>query len=435
VPKTNTKLRNAQGIISEYNLSGDDFSDDELIRFRDSLNGLDDKRHQSYVRHRISDVVIMVFLALLANVDEWDEIEVFLDAKADWFISLLGLNHGIPSHDTMQAVIGSIEPQALTGIYLGFVIGKINTYSEMARHDDPFKKPDKSIVSVDGKTSRGSAGKDTGNGKTRPLHTLNAVSSDYGFCIGQVFVPEKTNEITAVGDLLDLIDVTDTVVTWDALNTQKDNVRKVIGKKGDYVVALKANHGTLLEEVRDYLCDDGLLKNNPLVEYHETKEKEHGSVITRRYILSKEVDWIYDRKSWAGLGAVGCCQKTIAPLGGGEPVTETRYYLSSVTDVQLFARSVRQHWSVESFHWQMDFTFRDDANRTRDKKSAKNLQIMKKSALALLTLVKPIYRKRISIKNIRLSICTNFEKEIPRIFSMLDEEKVKTLLYGSGKLK
>ena len=432
MPKANTRLKNAQSIISDYGLSGEDFSDDELIRFRDSLDGLDDKRHQSYVRHRMSDIIIMVFLALLANVDEWDEIEVFLDIRADWFIKLLDLRHGIPCHDTMQSVIGSLEPQALTEICLGFIIGKINIYSEMARHDDPFRKPGKSIISIDGKTSRGSAGKDAGNGKIRPLHTLNAVSSDYGFCIGQVFVPEKTNEITAVGDLLDLIDVSDTVVTWDALNTQKDNVRKVIDKKGDYVVALKANHGSLLEEVRDYLCDDGLLKNNPLVEYHETKEKEHGFVITRQYIISKEVDWIYDRKSWAGLGAIGCCKKTAAPLKGGDPVTETRYYLSSVTDVSLFARSVRQHWSVEAFHWQMDFTFRDDSNRTRDKKSAKNLQIMKKTALALLTLVKPMYRKRISIKNIRLTICTNFEKEIPRIFSMLDVEKVKTLLCGDG---
>jgi len=111
--------------------------------------------------------------------------------------------------------------------------------------DIGIKKPDIPIVAIDGKTSRGSAGNDTGDGKTRPLHTLNAVSTDYGFCIGQVFVPEKSNEITAVEDLLDLFDVEGVVVTWDALNTQKRNVKKVVDKKGDYVVALKGNHKNL----------------------------------------------------------------------------------------------------------------------------------------------------------------------------------------------
>ena len=144
------------------------------------------------------------------------------------------------------------------------------------------------------------------------------------------------------------------------------------------------------------------------------QEKEHNTIVTREYILSKEVDWIYDKKSWSGLRAIGCIRKTIESLKG-EKTTETRYYLSSVTDISLFARSVRQHWAVESFHWQMDVTFRDDANKTRDKKSAKNLQIMKKSALALLKMIQPMYKR--SLNNIRNTLALSFEKEIERIFS------------------
>lgn len=430
--KTNTKLKNSQAIIKEYGLNREDFSNSELEKFRDRLEGFDDARHHSYIRYRVSDIIVMVFLALLSGADDWKKIELFIKNKEAWLTDLLGLQYGIPSHDTVQSVISMLDSQMLFHACLQFLIEKIDAYSEMARHDDPFKKPDTAIVAFDGKTSRGSAQTDTGNGKIRPLHTLNAVSSDYGFCIGQVFVAEKTNEITAVEDLLELLDVSGVVVTWDALNTQKKNAKAVIDKGGDYVVALKGNHANLMEEVVGYFAAETYWKHNPLVETHKTLEKEHNAVITREYILSKEVDWIYDKKSWEGLKAIGCVRKTIVPLKG-EETTELRYYISSVTDTVLFARSVREHWLVESFHWQMDVTFRDDANTTREKKSAKNLQIMKKAALALLKMIQPLYK--ISMKNIRYTLSLSFEQEIEKIFSALDVEKVRTELIEKGKLK
>jgi predicted transposase YbfD/YdcC len=420
-------------MLKKYGLACGDFGSEELLRFRDGLANLGDERHPSYVRHVVGDIIVIAFLAVLADADDWQKIWIFADKKKEWLTGLLGLRNGIPSHDTIQDVISMIDQQALFAACLSFLMGKIDAYSEMARHDDPFKKPDIPITSIDGKTSRGSAGADTGNGAIRPLHTLNAVSSDYGFCIGQVFVPEKTNEITAVDDLLGLLDVSGTVVTWDALNTQKGNVGAVIGRGGDYVVALKANHPNLSEEVKDYFADEGLLKDNPLVSRHKTAEKEHSAVITREYILSREVDWIYDRKSWEGLGAIGCVRKTIRPLSG-TATTETRYYLSSVTEIGLFSRAVRQHWSVESFHWHMDVTFRDDANMTRDKKGAQAIQIMKKAALALLKLVQPMYVRR-SLKNIRYTLSLGFECEIEKIFSYLDVGKAKAELLGKGLIK
>lgn len=432
--KSDTKLKNAQGIIKKYGLTCEGFGTDELTRLRKDMDRFEelDTRHASYVKHLVGDIIMIVFLALLSDADEWAEIGDFAKKKESWLKQFLVLRNGIPSHDTIQDVISLLDSKMLSNTCLQFIIGKIDTYSEMARHDDPFKKPDIPIVAIDGKTSRGSAGNDTGDGKTRPLHTLNAVSTDYGFCIGQVFVPEKSNEITAVEDLLDLFDVEGVVVTWDALNTQKRNVKKVVDKKGDYVVALKGNHKNLCEEIRDYFEDEGLWAKNPLVGYHKTVEKEHNAVVTREYILSKEIHWVYEKKAWAGLQAIGCVRTTARPHKGEETM-DTRYYLSSVCDVSLFARSVRQHWSVEAFHWQMDFTFRDDANKTREKKSAKNLQIMKKAALALLKLIQPLYK--MSMKRIRYSLSLDFENEIEKIFSVLDTKKVETQLKDNGQLK
>lgn len=432
--KTNTKLKNAQRIVKQYGLTCEGFGAEELIRFRERMVCFEeyDTRHSSYVRHSIGDIIVIVFLALLSDADEWAEIGDFAKKKESWLKQFLVLRNGIPSHDTIQVVFSLLDPQMLTNTCLQFIIEKVDAYSEMARHDDPFTKPDTAIVAIDGKTSKGSARSDTGQGKTKPLHTLNAASTDYGFCIGQVFVPEKSNEITAVGDLLDLIDVEGVVVTWDALNTQKKNVKTVIEKKGDYVVALKGNHKNLCEEVGDYFADEKLWEGNPEVSIHKTVEKEHNAVVTREYILSQETHWIYDRKAWAGLQAIGCVRTTTCPLKGGE-TTDMRYYLASINDVFLFARSARQHWTVESFHWQLDFTFRDDANKTQDKKSAKSLQVVKKSVLALLKVVQPLYK--MSMKRIRYSLSLDFENEIEKIFSVLDVEKVKAQLMESGHLK
>jgi len=425
--KVNTKLGNAQEIIKQYGLTGSDFNNDEIIRFRNQVTVLKDTRHHSYVRHKISDVLVIVVLALLADADEWTKIEDFARKKEKWLREFLDLEHGIPSHDTIQFVLSILDPHQLSQICLKFLMDKIEALSEMKRRENPFKKPDTDIVSIDGKTSRGSAGNITGQEECRPLHTLNAVSSSYGICIGEVFVPDKTNEIGAVEDLLEILDVEGAVVTWDALNTQKKNIENVIDKKGDYVVALKGNHPNLHEEIRDYFNDEVLWLNNPLASFHKTVDKERSSIVTREYILSKEIDWIYDKKSWKGLGAIGCVRRSVIQMNG-ETTFEKQYYLSSITDVDLFARSARQHWSVESFHWQLDVIFRDDLNNTREKKSAKNLQIMKKTALAILKIVQPLYNK--SMKRIRYSLSLDFENEIENIFSALDIEKVKSQLEG-----
>jgi predicted transposase YbfD/YdcC len=411
----------------------DELGIDELAGFKDEMDAAPDNRHQSYVQHCIGDIVVITFLAVLAASDEWTHIEVFARKKEAWLKEFLSLRNGIPSHDTIQDVMSMLSPSFLFSILIRFIMIKVDIYAEMARRDDPFKKPGIPIVSIDGKTSRATRGNDTGNGAIKPIHTLHAVSSDYGFCIGEVAVCEKSNEITATPDILDIIDVEGCVVTWDALNTQKSNVKKVIDKKGDYVVALKANHPCLSDEVKEYFDDEVLLKDNPLVSTHATTDKEHNAIIKREYILSAETDWIYGKSEWKNLKTIGVVKKTISPLNGKAPAMETRYYISSVTDVELFARSARGHWQVESFHWSLDVAFRDDYNKTRDKNSARNLNVIKKMVLALLKLVQPAYK--MSLKKIRYAMALDYENEIEKIFALLDTGKAESALRESAKIK
>lgn len=431
--KKNTILSNAQDAISKYDITPGDFNEAELLKLMWRAEELDDSRHRSYVRHRIGDIVVIAFLAILSGSNEWEQIGTFAKKKEVWLKRFLVLDNGIPSTDCIQRVMSMLDTSLLFRLYMEFLLEKVRAYAELTRHDNPLKTPEKDIISIDGKTTKGSAGQDTGNGKTKALHTLNAYSHSIGVCIGQQFIPEKTNEITATKDILEILDVKDTIVTWDALNTQKENVAQVIAQKGDYVVALKANHARLSDEVKDYFDDEGLLKDNPEVSRYEYTEKEHNAVITREYILSTEIGWIYDNKAWKGLAAIGCVKKTIKPLKGEESL-ETRYYLCSIKDVKLFAKSARCHWGVEnSLHFQLDFTFKDDKNKTRDKKSVQNLQIMKKIALALLKLVQPMYKK--SMQLIRYDIALDFENEMEKIFTVLNVETVEKQLRETGKVK
>jgi predicted transposase YbfD/YdcC len=216
-----------------------------------------------------------------------------------------------------------------------------------------------------------------------------------------VAVEGKTNEIPAVRDLLDITEVKGCVVTWDALNTQKETVAQVVRKGGDYVGALKGNQLGFYEDVTFYF-DERTLKElkNDVKRYTRTVDKEQSGVAVREYYLTDDISWLSGKKDWAGLAGIGCARRTLEKLNG-EVTVDTRYFITSITDVNIFAKSVRGHWGVENkIHWQLDFTFKDDQNTTTEKHGARNLQTMKRVALAILSLVQSFYDNR-SLKRIR----------------------------------
>ena len=291
---------------------------------------------------------------------------------------------------------------------------------------------EKEILSMDGKESRGSKRIQGHNGAVKPLQALNLYSSGCGFCIGQEFIKEKTNEIPAGPVLLGKMDLKGKIVTWDALNTQKETVEAVIRGKGDYVAALKGNHPLFYKGLLEYFSEETLEGMEKIPgHYKKTTEKEHGGIATREYYQTYGTGWYEDKKKWKGLATFGMVKKKLEKPDG-KTVEEKRYYISSLpVDVELFSKAARGHWGVENkLHWHLDFTFKDDYNTTAEKTCAKNMQMLKKIALAVLRIVQTLYSQ--SLKRIRKTIARDCEKELENILSALSSDAIKAALYKAS---
>ena len=240
----------------------------------------------------------------------------------------------------------------------------------------------------------------------KPNHIITAWSKEDGFSLGQKVVNTKSNEITAIPELLEKIRIKGQVVTIDAMGTQTAIAEKIRLKRGDYVLALKENQRTLHEDVSLYLNDAEIKEElRKKGKYKKTIEKAHSQLEIREYYQTKEIGWLSQKKDWKGLKSIGMEEKTIRK--DGQEKKEIRYYISSLNeDIELFSRAVRGHWSVESMHWQLDVTFKEDANRTLDKQAAENLNIIRKWCLSILKMVE-IFRPNLSMKKKRFVISMN----------------------------
>ena len=234
---------------------------------------------------------------------------------------------------------------------------------------------------------------------------MSIVDED-GFCLGEELVSEKSNEITAIPELLNALNIKGSIITADAMGCQTEIVKLIRKKQANYVLALKGNQGTLHDDIVLYFSDLDFLGK---CAYTITMEKAHGCMEKREYWQTDDINWLPQKKNWAGLKTIIMTKNTIKTKNG-EIKTETRYFISSLpVDIKESARAIRGHWMVESYHWHLDVTFREDENRTLDKVAAFNLNIMKKLALNTLRLI-DVGIKNISLKGKRYMICANFEK-------------------------
>ena len=383
----------------------------KLKELKEKSMMLKDERQKGKVIYKIWDIVVVVILAVLADCNEWEEIADYARDEKDFLKKFLKRTGGIPTAKTYERVISLIDSQELNKIFVDFI-------KDIQFMDDIYFKD---ILSFDGKVDKGSSRKKGYIAEeTKPLNVLNVYSDKLQMCIDQEMIEEKTNEITAIPDVIKRLDLTNVICTWDALNTQKDNVKAVISKGGDYCVALKANQGNFYKDVQDYFDEDRLLIIESGYEgaYQLTREKNHEAVITYEYYQTEKVNWYPDIKLWEGLKSIGLVKKTI-DKSDGTKTEEKRYYISSLLlDIKLFSEAIRKHWSVENkLHWQMDFTFKSDDNTTMNKKALFNLQIIKKFCLTILNEVKK--EKNKSLKRIRKDIARNVEKETIEIFKLL----------------
>ena len=402
--KRSTKLEALNDIFKENDITQVDisFHDDLIQEIKKNADAIPDFRHPSYIRHLVGDIVMIVFFALLGNADEWSEIESFAKRKEKWLRRYLELPNGVPTDDTIRIVIGNINTEHFFQVAVHLLLETIDGIVRLSGKETH----EKEIICVDGKESCGSGRRDTGKGEARALRTLNVYAGDYGICIGQRFIGEKTNEIPAAQELLPLMDLRDSIVTADAMNCQKGTAAAIAAAKGDYVLALKGNQPLFYEEVREYF-DAERLEGLRQAEgcWYRTAEKEHGGMAVKKKVTGND----------------------------GSVYEEERYYICSIEeDAREFERAARGHWKVENnLHWQLDFTFRDDKNRSMAKTGAKNLQIMKKIVMAVLNIVKASYK--LSMKRIRYELSLDYENEADRLLSMLSVEAIKEALESKGR--
>lgn len=384
---------------------------EKLRELKEKTMMLNDERQKGKVTYKIWDIVVVVILAVLADCNEWEEIADFSKDEKDFLKTFLKLTGGIPSAKTYERVIGMLDSNELNKIFVDFI-------KDIQFMEDIYFKD---ILSFDGKVDRGSS-RNKGDivKETKPLNVLNVYSDKLQMCIEQEMIEEKTNEISAIPKIIERLDLSNVICTWDALNTQKENIKAVISKGGDYCVALKANPGNFYKDVQDYFDEDRLMIIQSGYEggYQLTREKSHEAVITYEYYQTEKVKWYTECNKWDGLKSIGLVKKTLEKSDGSK-VEEKRYYISSLLlNINIFSNAIRKHWNVENkLHWQMDFTFKCDDNTTMNKKALFNLQIIKKFCLKVLNEVKKLKNK--SLKRIRKDISRNVEKETIEIFKLL----------------
>lgn len=371
---------------------------DELLEW---LEYIEDGRQQAKVRHKLKDIIVIVLFATLANVDDWVEMEYFAHYHEAYLKKYIGLKNGIPSHDTLCRVFGMLSPAILQQLY-----GK---WQDLLNKNEG--EALRKLICIDGKTMRSNKRKDG-----KPNHIVTAWSREDGFSLGQKTVNTKSNEITAIPELLEKIRIKGQVVTIDAMGTQTAIAGKIREKRGDYVLALKENQKTLYEDVQLFMNDEeGRKKWRKNGGYKKTIEKAHGQIEIREYYQTEDIGWLLQRKEWKGLKSIGMEEKTIRREG--KERKEYRYYISSLKeDIELFSRAVRGHWSVESMHWHLDVTFKEDANTTLDKQAAENLNIIRKWCLSILKTME-IFRPNLSMKKKRFVISMNPAEFIEQVLN------------------
>lgn len=339
------------------------------ISIKDHFSALSDPRILRKTRHKLVDVIVITLCAVVAGADDWIEIAAFGREKEPWFRTFLELPGGIPSHDTFGRVFSLIDPEEFGRCFVDWI-------------RSAFPIADSDVIAIDGKTARHSH--DRINGKSA-IHMVSAWAVRNRMILGQVKTQDKSNEITAIPELLKVLDINGCVVTTDAMGCQKEIARQIVDQGADYLLSLKGNQGNLHKEV-ELLFDDAKKTNYEALthETYTTVDGGHGRVETRSYTVIADVDWFEEKSKWKKLSTFGMVESTREI--GDQTTQETRYFISSLPcDAKQFAEAARDHWGVENgLHWCLDISFREDDSRVRNGHAPENLAIIRRFALSLI---------------------------------------------------
>lgn len=346
----------------------------KTTRVIDFFEPLDDNRRASgNKQHELLDIVAISICAVICGADSWEEIQEYGKIKKKWLSTFLTLNNGIPSHDTFNRVISSLCPKQFEECFGNWVSSLI-----IATGD---------VISIDGKTICGAKV----NGKS-PIHMVSAWASTNNIVLGQVKVTDKSNEITAIPELIESLAIEGSIVTIDAMGCQKKIAKCIVDKKADYVLALKENQPDLLEEVIDEF------RFSPVDKVSTDLDFGHGRIETRVCSVIKNFDLVSSHKKWHSMTSIIRIESTRELKGKNKVEKSCRYYISSLdVSAEKFQEVIRSHWAIENkLHWTLDVAFREDLNRKRASNAAQNFSLINKIAL---NLAKKESSKKLGIKS------------------------------------
>ena len=331
---------------------------------------LEDPRCAGKVLHRLIDILVIAVCAVVAGAESWEDIELYGKEKRDWLATFLELQNGIASHDTFRRLFMILNPDAIEHCFLEWVA----SFSSVEQRE---------VVAVDGKTLRRSF---DASKEQKPFHLLSAFSTRHGITIGQRKVDGKSNEITAIPELLDTLTLKNSIVTIDAMGCQHAIAEKIIALGADYILALKGNQKGMHKAVQSY-CEEHCFRVEsslrPTVDY---LDKSHGRLVRRRAFVCPDACHLPALQQWHGLRQVLAVETIRHVANRDETQCEIRYFLSSCDDAaERQIQAIRSHWGIEnSLHWVLDMSFREDECRIREANSARCFAILRKIALNLI---------------------------------------------------
>lgn len=335
--------------------------------FMSIFEKLEDPRIERKKKYPLGEILLVAFATILGGGDGYEDMEYFGNAKLNVLNEILPFKNGIPSDDTFGRVFELINPKKFQQLFMEWV----KTLCSL----------NEKIIGIDGKTIRGSA---SPKNKVKPLHLVNAWACENRMALGFKKVDEKSNEITAVPEILKLLSLKGTTVTMDAMGCQTVLAQQIVDQEGDFVISLKGNQSSLLEDVKTFFELDS--ENKDIEKGAKQTEKGHGRIETREYGFCPEIAWLQkEHPKWAMVQSIGYVVST--RIVGDTTTKERRYFISSLQDSEKFAVAVRAHWGIEnSLHWTLDVILNEDSSRIRAKNAVENLAIIRRAVLNVVSL-------------------------------------------------
>ena len=398
--------------IEEKNIESMDIDQKLILAIKEQACTLSDTRIEEYIYHSIESVLLVVIFGIMARCNTFVEIYYFMLKHSAWLDKHIKFDSGLPSLSTIKRVIAMINPKELEIILnetlKQYLYKNTNYYS-----DDDINVKD--LKSMDGKVANSSDRKNSKDGKITKTNAMSLYSVTQETCEATEFIVEKTNEIPTGLELLKRVNIENCIIVFDALNTQIKTIEYITKNHGFYVAPVKGNQPTLEENIHLFFADEHNYKKEIGKNYYKITEKAHGTVETREYLFSNDIDWLYQKGEWSGLKSIGYAKRTYTNNDGKE-TSDIRYFISNIdgNKIQLLSNAIRGEWQIENgLHLYLDMVFLEDKNKCFLENSQKNLNIIRKYVLALLKRYKT--RTKLSMNIIRLNISMDFENEIDKI--------------------